>query len=272
MAVRFYRDENLPFLEIKSCDGGIHSSRRHAHEEFSVGLVVHGASRVGGAGREYRVGPGSFILIPPRTIHDCNPEDPDHWRFNMLYMKREWVVSLLDEAESDLGIAVKTLPLPDYQRARQFIAALETDLPALEKETRLIVELGYFFDFESYFQIPASQSGGDLRTVRRAEEYLRANFREKISLDQLAAEAGLSKYHLVRLFEKTLQTSPHAYQTMLRINFAKEELRRRRAASITAIAQEAGFYDQSHFVKAFKQYSGTTPIGYRRAMGSRVQR
>ena len=148
---------------------------------------------------------------------------------------------------------------------RRLIAALESDLPALEKETRLVLELTYFFDFEGYIQLQPGEPQGSPWAVRRVEDYLRANFRERLTLDELAAVACLSKYHLVRLFEKALRTSPHAYQTMLRINFAKRELRRGRSAPITAIAQEAGFYDQSHFVKAFKQYSGTTPLDYRRA-------
>lgn len=63
--IKYYRDHNLPFLEIKNCDSGIHSSKQHSHEEFSFGVIINGTSTVTGEGKNYQVKPGMAILIPP---------------------------------------------------------------------------------------------------------------------------------------------------------------------------------------------------------------
>ena len=54
------------------------------------------------------------------------------------------------------------------------------------------------------------------------------------------------------------------YQMVLRINFAKRELGNRKEPA--EVAQEAGFYDQSHFSKAFKSYTGITPEKYQKGI------
>ncbi|WP_221469543.1 helix-turn-helix domain-containing protein [Cohnella nanjingensis] len=53
---------------------------------------------------------------------------------------------------------------------------------------------------------------------------------------------------------------PHAYQSLLRVNYAQTQLARRRP--IAEAAAEAGFYDQSHFTKAFAGFVGATPLKY----------
>ncbi len=260
--VRYYRDPELPVFEIKSCCSKVHASRKHAHDEFSIGVVVQGDSLVNGTGRDFTVTTGSIIIIPPEIVHQCNPENINKWQFEMLFLKKEWVFSWLDEIPPDFSISAKTLNSRDYARATRLFDLLRKEKYELEKEAFLITELTHFFDFENYFQQKPYLLvwKNSMQIVR---DYLEANFLEKISLDELASISGLSKYHLLRNFKKTYLTSPHAYQTMLRINYAKQMLKENSSEPITTIAQEAGFYDQSHFIKTFKLYYGTTPWGYR---------
>lgn len=98
--------------------------------------------------------------------------------------------------------------------------------------------------------------------IRKIQDFISHYYLEEITLDKLAEVSGLSKYHLIRDFKKAYKLPPHAYQTVLRVNFAKEALKKRQD-SIAAVAQNAGFFDESHFIKVFKQYAGTTPAQYR---------
>jgi AraC-like DNA-binding protein len=261
--IQYYRDPNVPFLEIKSCESGIHASRRHVHEEFSLGVVMKGASLVKSAVRDFPVEQGAVIMIPPDIIHQCNPKDLKSWQFQMAYLKTDWVESLLDAKPENLYISVKNLQSKEFQRILKLFQLLKKELPGLQKETQLITELQYFFDFEGYFQQKPHRLPVNPRIMQKVQKFIQGNFLEKMSLDDLAVVAGFNKFHLVHCFKTAYHTTPHAYQTMLRINFAKELLQKRRDEAITAIAQEAGFYDQSHFVRAFKQYLGTTPLEYR---------
>lgn len=96
--------------------------------------------------------------------------------------------------------------------------------------------------------------------VIRAREFLDANFTNDISLDDLAAIAGVGKFYLCREFRRIIGISPHLYQNHLRINFARKLLLKNKTA--TEVAHELGFYDQSHFGKAFKRLVGITPQSY----------
>ena len=96
------------------------------------------------------------------------------------------------------------------------------------------------------------------------KEYLDSLFLEKITLEQLEHASGLNKFHIIRLFKEAFTIPPHAYQTLLRVNYAKKELCKYR--QLAEVAVESGFYDQSHFVKVFKSYTGTTPDRYQKLM------
>jgi AraC-like DNA-binding protein len=261
--IKYYRDPHLTFFEIKNCHSGVHASRRHVHEEFSMGIVLQGSSLVSSAAQDFYVKQGSVIMIPPATIHQCNPENLKNWQFQMLYLKQNWVESLLETKPLDLFISVKILQDKDFRRILRLFQLLQADLPELQKETYLITELHYFFDFGDYFHQKPNPLPVNPRLMDEVRDYLQSNFLEKISLDNLAEIADLNKYHLLHCFKTIYKTTPHAYQTMLRVNYAKQQLQKRQNKSIMDIAQDAGFFDQSHFVKTFKQYLGTTPNDYR---------
>lgn len=97
----------------------------------------------------------------------------------------------------------------------------------------------------------------------RALAYLRDHFGEHISLDEVAKMAHLSPSYFSRLFKSETGQTFSEYLQMIRIERAKSLLRRI-DCSMTEIAERTGFFDQSHFIKAFKHATGMTPGLYRR--------
>jgi AraC-like DNA-binding protein len=95
----------------------------------------------------------------------------------------------------------------------------------------------------------------------RIRDFLHDQISENVSLEQLAAIAGLSPFHLCRVFRQTFGVPPHVYQTQVRILHAKKMLAN--GQSLSEIAQASGFYDQSHFGWHFKRLVGVTPASYR---------
>ncbi len=82
-------------------------------------------------------------------------------------------------------------------------------------------------------------------------------------LDELAAVAGTGKYQLVRRFKARTGIPPHSYQVALRVNLARRLLERGERA--TDVAALAGFVDQSHLTRHFRQRLGMTPARYANA-------
>lgn len=99
--------------------------------------------------------------------------------------------------------------------------------------------------------------------IRSVVAHIDAHYAEKLSIADLAKLAGMSVTHFRRIFQQVMQISPIKYVTTIRINAARKLLISTDKL-LTEIAVETGFWDQSHFVKAFKAERGITPNRYRR--------
>jgi AraC-like DNA-binding protein len=92
--------------------------------------------------------------------------------------------------------------------------------------------------------------------------HIESNYQKSISLDQMASLASMSKYHFVRLFRLEAGMSPVRYLKFVRIQRAKELLKRA-DLSVFSTAHRVGFQDVSNFNKNFKNIEGCTPSQYR---------
>jgi AraC-like DNA-binding protein len=100
--------------------------------------------------------------------------------------------------------------------------------------------------------------------LRRAKDLLRSRYSEPLSLDEIASDAGIDKFHLCRAFRDEVGLPPHAYLVHLRVAHAMALLRARLPAS--RVAAEVGIYDQSQLNRHFKRIVGLTPGQYARAL------
>jgi AraC-like DNA-binding protein len=95
-------------------------------------------------------------------------------------------------------------------------------------------------------------------------DHLRAHITESISLDELAAVAGLSKFYLLRAFRFAYGVTPHAYQMQLRLAHAWRLIVDGRPLSHATY--DAGFADQSHLTRRFASAFGLSPARYAREL------
>jgi AraC-like DNA-binding protein len=98
---------------------------------------------------------------------------------------------------------------------------------------------------------------------RRAKEFLRANLKGGVPLKEVARECDLSVSHFSRAFRRTLGVAPHKWLTKQRIVLSKEKLRDG-GLSLSDVAAECGFTDQSHFTREFRRTVGVSPGAWRR--------
>lgn len=93
---------------------------------------------------------------------------------------------------------------------------------------------------------------------------MRTRYAENVSLDELAASAGVTNFQLIGLFKRTVGVTPHVYLIHLRLTAARRDIRRGRGLADSAVA--AGFCDQSAFSGHFKRWYGITPYQFARAV------
>ncbi len=103
--------------------------------------------------------------------------------------------------------------------------------------------------------------------MRQFLEYIEENLEQEISLEEMAASAGVSKTEVLRCFHKTLQTTPYSYVMEVRLSKAADLLAQT-GLSVGEIASRTGFNQQSYFGRRFKEKTGMTPLEYRKRTGT----
>ena len=101
------------------------------------------------------------------------------------------------------------------------------------------------------------------RRLQRVDTFMRENMARPLTLEMLAAEAGISRFHLLRVFRRAYGESPLRRLTRFRMEQAKLLLRSKEE-SITTIAALCGYENPSHFATAFRRLYGMSPRDYRK--------
>jgi AraC-like DNA-binding protein/ActR/RegA family two-component response regulator len=104
--------------------------------------------------------------------------------------------------------------------------------------------------------------------LRKAVAYMDINLSKPLSLECIAQQACLSKYHFSREFKKYIGMSPIRFMMNRRICLATLLLQNKES-SISKVATRSGFYDQSEFTKWFKKATGFTPSWYRKSFATK---
>lgn len=264
--VVYYRDPALPFLEAKLCRVKHICYKKHFHEEYSIGIIEEGVSRVWCDGEELQAGAGQLIGIPPLLPHACNPDEKSDWSYKMLFIHPGWI-------SQTLGRDISWSGSPFFQEAanracsrlmNRMIGQLKDGAPPLETEESAVAFITMALGVQEASCREANRTSREEERMGLVQDYLHEHFLEKVTLEELERVSGVSRYRIIRLFKEQTGLPPHAYQSLLRVNYAKKRLKP--GKPLADAAMEAGFYDQSHFTRVFKHCTGVTPQRYIRSL------
>jgi AraC-like DNA-binding protein len=235
------------------------------HDYYVICLVEKGRQAFWHRGLRYLTPAGGLILLNPGDGHTGEPVDEAGYEYRALYP----TVAHMREAVLELTGGQREEPyfgsvrVDDGELAagmRKLHSALMNDADPLESEALFIHTLTSIVTKTAGFGEPPALAGRERDAVRKARQYIHANWSRKIALSELSALAGLSRYHFLRVFCNETGMPPHAYQDSIRMSHARRLLRQ--GMSMLEVALEAGFSDQSHFANRFKRLVGITPGCY----------
>lgn len=227
---------------------------RHSHDQFGIGVITFGGHRSWSGLGAVEAGPGDVIMVNPGEIHDGAPMrgDPRGWR--MLYF---------DPNSLDKEVARPVVSDPDLARRfnQLFDAVIDPKADPLAREEALERVIGRLMQRHvARRAAPLSAPPSVKKALARIEEAPE----RALSLTELATLAGVSRFQLLRGFQRAVGMTPYAYLLQQRVRLAKRLL----AAGLTPAycAAESGFADQSHLTRAFLRQFGVTPGRYRAAL------
>lgn len=260
----YWRNSDLGELDLLRATYVTHTFAPHSHEGFAIGVIEEGAEQFRYR-RDTHIAPkGSLVLINPGETHTGAAVEASGWAYRMFYPPAE----LLQGVVTPLSGRPPAVPLfhepvvfdPELaQTLTSLHVTLESEPDALARSSRFVLAITALV--ERHADVPQQQTSRMSRAsnpvVRQLEDYLHAHLTEPVSLAALAALAGVSTFHVVRLFQQATGLPPHAYLTQLRVRRARELL----AVSlpIAEVAMAAGFYDQAHLTRHFKRIVGVPP-------------
>lgn len=262
--VRFWRDPELPGVEVRYSDYHEDAFRNHTHAQYSIGFLESGRTTFALEGKEHTAVSGQMVFIGPEMAHACNPDLDSNMAYRMFYVEVPLVEGVAAELFGrDVGpvrFAAPVVDDPELVATWRAVHELIIDGgDRLEKESLLVQGLADVITRHG-MSGTADEPSANAEAVNAVKLHLAANLDGKVSLDDLSGVAHLSRYHLLRVFQAETGLPPHAYQNQLRVDLGKRLLAD--GMPISQAAAEAGFVDQSHFTRVFRQYTGATPKQY----------
>ncbi len=270
--VRFWRERRLDDLECLKAHYRRHRYLPHIHDTYALGIITDGAEAFNYRGVTHVAGPGQVVCVNPGELHDGQPAR-EEFSYRMLYPSVDMVAAvasdLIDRPTPAPMVEQAVIDDPDLAgRLVKLHCLTEAGEGRLAVETALTEAIGLLISRHAALQRPVRRPGRESAPVARARAAIEAHPERDVGLDELAAVAGLSRYHLLRAFRREVGVTPHAFVTGRRVARAKQLLADEEPLSGIALA--CGFYDQSHFTRTFKAWTGVTPGQYR--AGSTVSR
>jgi PAS domain S-box-containing protein len=135
---------------------------------------------------------------------------------------------------------------------------LITKLPLSDSQNNIIGLAGVMRQIDQ----PGDNAPNDYQRLTPSLEYAFNNCCHNISIPEMAKKSDLSTSQLQRDFRKLFRMSPGEYVMRLRLQLAQRQLINSNNA-VGKIASDCGFFDQSHFTRAFRKHTGLSPSQYR---------
>lgn len=236
-----------------------HAFEPHVHDGFGLGAIESGVERFRYRGADHLAPPDSLVMMNPDEPHTGRAETEGGWHYRMVYIEQSAVDEITGEPGWWFGDAVRT----DAAGARRTTALLDALWQAREPLAFDSLLLQLLEEFRRHARTPCLRPEA-LSRFEPVIEYMRAHLSGRLSLDELAAVAGLSPFHFLRQFQARHHVTPQQMLMALRLSAAKRLLTA--GETPARVAAATGLADQAHLTRAFARRYGVTPARYQRQL------
>lgn len=241
-------------------------SRKHPVVLFQYGLEGWGeywSPKTGAV----RLGPGqAFTAVVPSLHEYYLPDESPGWRFVWLMISHPYVVSRIARRQessppiwtvpADNLLAGITVRIFEAYRTGGFASALD--------EEHLLLDFMIAYErFGTELEHPAE---GRLRMLESVKRIVEADLRHPVSIENIAAEHGMSRSHFSHRFRRITGLVPAQYILQVRLGHVVNLLTHTRL-KLEAVAAELGFASATHLCRVFRRHYHISPDAFRRQSG-----
>jgi AraC family chemosensory pili system transcriptional regulator ChpD len=235
---------------------------RHSHDECVIGVNLSGEEHVWLDRRTFHASRGDITFYNPGQIQGGGAKVGQAWSYVGLYVRQEQLAADLGLPGVEFERALCHSPKVAGALAGAIQGAFSADAFLRERaEEQLLMALADALAFNRTrmpVAVPVDQG-----LVTSVQEWLAECLQDTPDLEPLSAAFGVSKFQLLRAFQKETGLTPRQWAMQLRTRRARGLLRAGLPA--VAIAHELGFADQSHFHRHFRAAYGMAPGAFQRA-------
>lgn len=270
---------------------GIHKKTEendyHSHDFIELIVILQGKGGFIIEGQEHEVKEGNLVILNPGTFHRSFPDNRSDQtyvecylgftdvefkncpkNFLPLFRGHENIIRLPEESKQLIfhlcGAIDQESSRYEAGRSLMLKAYLIQVLCLIERLRRQELEQVEKSGCSTHYEF---KSITKKYIVQNIMKYMEENYREKISLDQIANNMYLSSYYISKLFKSETGDTPINYLISLRMRKAREILDNNPECSVQAVAAAVGYEDAYHFSKLFKKYYGLSPLYYKARLG-----
>jgi AraC-like DNA-binding protein len=227
-------------------------------KNFQIGFIQQGKGQFFIGEAVHPINEDQLFLVHPGKVHSGKPDENIGWTVDTIAIKNSFMEELFATGTT---IMFPEFVVDDENLKSLFLksfALLKNYDNSLENEGQLYLLLADLIKCKATIVQREDAKQNINEAVERATAFITKNFTNSFSLDELARQSFLSKFHLLRVFKSATGLTPYAYQMQLRLNEARRLIFQDK--SLTEIACELGFTDQAHFTNTFKKHAnGANP-------------
>lgn len=258
--------EIFHYLDIKTRHMDV-----HYHDFYEVFVFIDGEVDYWIEGSIYHLKPGDILLINPFELHKPIPRsDTENYERIVLWIDKAYISAIdggtLESCFDKTAESYKNIMRPTLSQKQEIHDLFEEMLREYHSEDfgSDICTYGIFLQIMTFLNRISHTKTNDSAEKYRSTtlisevlDYISKHYNEEITLDIIAKQFFVSKYHLSHEFSKNIGTGIHRYITLKRLNVAKDLLSEGVTAGQTSIL--CGFSDYTNFFRAFKAEFGVSP-------------
>jgi AraC-like DNA-binding protein len=255
-----FKNDKLDFIELLYLEDVTPCSKTHTHEELTIFAIKKGSLNLIFNESSFEFLPNEIVIINNHIPHlaSLNKESKNGY---VIYLKKEYLKNI------DFNFTSSYEIIKDKNIYKNFIKICDC---LLDKKVSLLEKEEMFYSFcLAFFSFEAKQINIEKESLLALDikKYLDENYLEELILNDLALKFDLTVVHLIRVFKKEFGLPIHSYILNKKVQKAKELLSFN--MPIIQIAQNSGFFDQSHLNRSFKRIFQITPKEYQKHIFSK---